>query len=75
MQDIALAVGGKCFSEKFGDDLSVVRMEDLGTADKIIVGKDSTVVIKDNQVTDEIAKRVEELREQQMNKSFTTARS
>ena len=73
MQDIALAVGGKCFSEKFGDDLSVVRMEDLGTADKIIVGKDSTVVIKDNQVTDEIAKRVEELREQQMNKSFTKA--
>lgn len=73
MQDIALAIGAKCFSEKTGDDLSLVRMEDLGLADKVIVGKDSTVVIKENQVTDEITKRVEELREQQQNKTFTKA--
>ena len=73
MQDIALAIGAKCFSEKTGDDLSLVRMEDLGVADKIIVGKDSTVLIKENQVTEEITKRVEELREQQQNKTFTKA--
>tara|TARA_R100000900_G_scaffold56432_1_gene45908 strand:- start:10123 stop:11490 length:1368 start_codon:yes stop_codon:yes gene_type:complete len=73
MQDIALAIGAKCFSEKTGDDLSLVRMEDLGLADKVIVGKDNTVIIKDNQVTDEITKRVEELREQQKNKTFTKA--
>ena len=48
-------------------------MEDLGLADKVIVGKDNTVIIKDNQVTDEITKRVEELREQQKNKTFTKA--
>ena len=65
MQDIALSVGAKYFSENTGDDLSLIRMEDLGYADKIIVGKDSTIIIKDNQVTDEITKRVEELREQQ----------
>jgi len=65
MQDIALSVGAKYFSESTGDDLSLIRMEDLGYADKIIVGKDSTIIIKDNQVTDEITKRVEELREQQ----------
>ena len=65
MQDIALSVGAKYFSESTGDDLSLIRMDDLGYADKIIVGKDSTIIIKDNQVTDEITKRVEELREQQ----------
>ena len=65
MQDIALSVGAKYFSESTGDDLSLIRMEDLGYADKIIVGKDSTIIIKDNQVTDEITKRVDELREQQ----------
>ena len=65
MQDIALSVGAKYFSESTGDDLSLIRMEDLGYADKIIVGKDSTIIIKDNQITEEISKRVDELREQQ----------
>lgn len=65
MQDIALAVGAKYFSEKTGDDLSIVAAQDLGRADKIIVGKDTTVVIKENQVTEEISKRVEELKVQQ----------
>tara|TARA_R110000772_G_scaffold60837_2_gene137244 strand:- start:1090 stop:1803 length:714 start_codon:yes stop_codon:yes gene_type:complete len=71
MQDIALAVGAKCFSEKVGDDLSIIGMDDLGNADKIIVGKETTIIIKDNQVTDEISKRVEELRDQQQNNTFT----
>ena len=65
MQDIALSVGAKYFSESTGDDLSLIRMDDLGFADKIIVGKDNTIIIKDNEMSEEIKKRVEELREQQ----------
>ena len=65
MQDIAFAIGAKYFSEKTGDDLSVVRLEDLGYADKIIVGKDSTIIIKDGEISKETVKRVEELRDQQ----------
>ena len=65
MQDIALSVGAKYFSESTGDDLSLIRMDDLGFADKIIVGKDNTIIIKDNDMSEEIKKRVEELREQQ----------
>tara|TARA_R110002012_G_scaffold10029_2_gene46722 strand:+ start:1678 stop:3246 length:1569 start_codon:yes stop_codon:yes gene_type:complete len=65
MQDIALSVGAKYFSESTGDDLSLIRMEDLGEADKIIVGKESTIIIKDNEMSDEIKNRVDELREQQ----------
>jgi len=65
MQDIAFATGAKYFSEKTGDDLSLIGMQDLGHADKIMVGKDSTVIIKNGEVTEETKKRVAELREQQ----------
>ena len=65
MQDIAFSVGAKYFSEKTGDDLSLIRPEDLGHADKIIVGKDSTIIIKDGEITKETIDRVEELRDQQ----------
>ena len=67
MQDIALSVGAKYFSEKTGDDLSLLRMEDLGHADKIISGKSQTVIIKNNQMTEEIEKRITDLKEQQEN--------
>ena len=67
MQDIALSVGAKYFSEKTGDDLSLLSMEDLGHADKIISGKSQTVIIKNNQMTEEIEKRITDLKEQQEN--------
>ena len=47
MQDIALSVGATYFSEKTGDDMSIMSFEDLGRAKKIIVGKDSSIIIKD----------------------------
>ena len=65
MQDIALAVGATYFSEKTGDDLSLILPKDLGHAEKIVVGKDSTVIITGNEISEEIKIRVEELKEQQ----------
>ena len=65
MQDIALAVGATYFSEKTGDDLSLILPKDLGHADKIVVGKDSTVIITGNEISEEIKIRVEELKDQQ----------
>ena len=65
MQDIAFAVEAKYFSEKTGDDLSLIRMEDLGHADKIIVGKDNTIIIKNGDISKETISRVAELRDQQ----------
>jgi chaperonin GroEL len=62
MQDIALTVGATYFSEKTGDDLSIVEFKDLGHAAKVIVGKDSTIVIKDNKETEDIVQeRVKQL--------------
>lgn len=53
MQDIAVSVGATYFSEKTGDDLSLINYSDLGHAKKIIVSNDKTIIIKsesrDNQ--------------------------
>ena len=63
MGDIALSVGATYFSEKTGDDLSIINFEDLGHAQRIIVGKDSTIVLKDNDHVDQTAikERVDQL--------------
>ena len=62
MQDIALAVGATYFSEKTGDDLSIVEFKDLGHAAKVIVNQDSCIVLKDSKEPSKIINtRVEEL--------------
>jgi len=63
MQDIAISVGATYFSEKTGDDLSHITYADLGHAQKIIVSKDKTIIIKDEAKInlEEINKRVSEL--------------
>jgi chaperonin GroEL len=66
MQDIAFAVGATYFSEKTGDDLSLILPQDLGHAQKVVAGKDSTVILTGNEMSEECSKRVEELREQQV---------
>ena len=66
MSDIAVSVGAKYFSEATGDDLSLIQMSDLGHAKKVIVGADSSVIIKDDDMdTSAIDKRIQELREAQ----------
>ena len=74
MQDIALSVGAKYFSEKTGDDLSLISFEDLGHADKIISGTTQTVIIKNNQMTEEINTRISDLKEQQANTDIVSDR-
>ena len=62
MQDIALTVGATYFSEKTGDDLSIINFSDLGRASKVIVGVDSTIVIKDKEENeDKVEERVQQL--------------
>ena len=62
MQDIALTVGATYFSEKTGDDLSIINFNDLGRASKVIVGGDSTIVIKDKEENeDKVEERVQQL--------------
>lgn len=69
MQDIALSVGATYFSEKTGDDLSIINFGDLGHAAKVIISKDKTVIIKSDFRLDEdaIQERVEQLWEAHKN--------
>jgi chaperonin GroEL len=63
MQDIAISVGATYYSEKTGDDLSHINFGDLGHAAKVIVGSDSTVIIKSDvrSKQDKIEERVSQL--------------
>ncbi len=63
MHDIAISVGATYFSEKTGDDLSIINYEDLGHAAKVIVSKDKTVIIKSDLKIDQdaILERVNQL--------------
>jgi chaperonin GroEL len=63
MQDIALSVGATYFSGETGDDLSLINFGDLGHCSKVIVGRDSSIVIKDETAENKeaVEKRVQEL--------------
>jgi chaperonin GroEL len=63
MQDIALSVGATYFSEKTGDDLSLISFDDLGHAARVIVGRDKTVIIKSDLKSndDNVSSRVSQL--------------
>lgn len=61
MGDIAASVGGRFISEGMGDDLSLMTMSDLGRAAKVIVGRDSTVIVRNDGTSEEVDKRVKEL--------------
>jgi chaperonin GroEL len=63
MQDIAVSVGATYYSEKTGDDLSLINYSDLGHAAKVIVSSDKTIIIKSSlrSKQSEIDQRVEQL--------------
>ena len=65
MHDIAVSLGATYFSEKTGDDLSIINFGDLGHASKIIVSNDKTIIIKSNARSKQelIDERVAQLRD------------
>ena len=64
MQDIAISVGATYFSEKTGDDLSLISFADLGHASKVTISRDKTIIIKSGLRSDQdkIDERVAQLR-------------
>ena len=63
MQDIAVSVGATYYSEKTGDDFSLINYADLGHAAKVIVSADKTIILNSSLRTDEakVSARVEQL--------------
>ena len=60
MQDLAVAVGAVYYSEKTGDDLSMMGPDDLGWADRVVVGRDETILTKGDV---DVSERVSQLQE------------
>jgi len=62
LEDLSVALGGTYFSDDTGDDLSVIQMGDLGRAAKIVVRRDMTVIMHDEEMGETITDHVEVLK-------------
>jgi chaperonin GroEL len=64
LEDIAILTGGKLITEDLGIKLENVGIEDLGTAKRITVDKENTVLVEGGGTTSEIQGRVKQIRRQ-----------
>lgn len=64
LEDIAVLTGGTVISEIKGMQLSQATINDLGTAEKVTVSKDSTIIVNGAGAKDLIASRVAQIKAQ-----------
>ena len=64
LEDIAILTGGVVISELKGMTLAQAKVEDLGTAEKITVNKDRTIIVNGAGSKDAIASRVQQIKAQ-----------
>lgn len=64
LQDIGVITGGVVISEDKGVTLDTITINDLGTAKKIVVTKDTTTIIEGYGEGEEIAKRISQIKTQ-----------
>ncbi|HVZ41059.1 MAG TPA: chaperonin GroEL [Candidatus Kapabacteria bacterium] len=64
LEDIAVVTGGTVISEEKGYKLDAATVEYLGTAKRIAIDKDNTTIIEGAGQSDEIKRRINEIRAQ-----------
>ncbi|MCH5213753.1 MAG: chaperonin GroEL [Muribaculaceae bacterium] len=64
LEDIAILTGGTVVSEMKGMQLSQAQLTDLGTAEKVTVNKDHTIIVNGAGSKDEISARIAQLKSQ-----------
>jgi chaperonin GroEL len=64
LEDIAILTGGKSIMEETGIKLEGVKLEDLGTASRIVIDKDNTTIVEGGGESQAIQGRVKQLRAQ-----------
>src|SRR5689334_7014635 len=64
MGDLATVTGGKFISEDLGLKLENVELDDLGTAKRIVVDKDNTLIVEGAGQRKDIAGRSDQIRKQ-----------
>jgi chaperonin GroEL len=64
LEDIAILTKGRAVTEDLGVKLESIKIEDLGTAKKVTIDKDTTTIVEGGGHTDAIQGRVKQLRAQ-----------
>ena len=64
LADIATLTGGQVITEDLGIKLENITVEDLGSAKRIVIDKDTTTIVDGNGDKDKIATRVKQIRTQ-----------
>jgi len=64
LEDIAVLTGSKVISEDLGIKLETVKLEDLGTAKKVVINKDNTIIIDGAGNPGDLQSRVKTLKAQ-----------
>mmetsp|Transcript_16588 Transcript_16588/g.30183 ORF Transcript_16588/g.30183 Transcript_16588/m.30183 type:complete len:586 (-) Transcript_16588:116-1873(-) len=67
LQDIAIATGATYVAEEVGITLDSVTMDMLGSAERIVVGKELTTIVNDGKQEDAIAARIVQIRREAEN--------
>ncbi|MDK2777319.1 MAG: chaperonin GroEL [Pseudomonadota bacterium] len=62
LQDIAVLTGGQVISEEVGMSLETTTLEMLGTAKKVVISKENTVIVDGAGQQAEVSARVEQIR-------------
>ena len=62
--DIATLTGARAVMDDLGIKLDTLRLDDLGTADRVVVSKDNTVIVDGGGSPTEIKARVKQIRAQ-----------
>jgi chaperonin GroEL len=62
LEDIAILTGGTFVTPETGYKLSEITLDDLGTCEKVTVGKDSTTIVNGSGSVDAIQKRIQQIK-------------
>lgn len=64
LQDIAILTGSKFYSKDLNMNITNIKMEELGSANKIIITKDNTTIIDGKGSKEQISNRLKEIKKQ-----------
>ncbi len=64
MEDVGILTGGTVISEELGRKLESVKIEDLGTAKKVIIDKENTIIREGAGSTEDLNARVKQIKVQ-----------
>lgn len=64
LEDIAILTNGQCITEDIGIKLESIGLKDLGSCEKVVIGKDDTTIIGGKGDSSKIKGRVEQIKNQ-----------